>query len=194
MRVPKPDHEKRIREHFPEELKKEDFDFLFWGMYYLEDGLTVMQVEDKGPDEVLYKAKDEDDLKWRLLDSFCYRHADGNVLKHEKNVTWRWYYDDVKKNHWRYIEHRHYDYNTLENQRLIRYDLYLKNLKQSSFPEDYFRKKVEECTDIMNLLFQEPHWGYDYENLRFIEISNSVPTDYEKFEYKNPKYITKVVD
>lgn len=188
MRVPKPDHEKWIREHFPEELKKEDFDFLFWGLYYLEDGLTVMQVGDRRPDEVLYKAKDEEDLKWWLLDYFCYRHADNNVLKHEKNVTWRWSYDDVKNNHWRYIEHRHYDYNTLEDQRLVRYDLYLKNLKRASFPEDYFRTKVEECTDIMNLLFQEPRWGYDYENLRFIEISDSEPTDYEKFEYKNPKY------
>jgi hypothetical protein len=29
MRVPRPDHEKWIREHFPEELPKEDFDFLF---------------------------------------------------------------------------------------------------------------------------------------------------------------------
>ena len=194
MRVPRPDHEKWIREHFPEELKKEDFDYLFWGLYYLEDGLTVMQVGDRRPDEVLYKAKNEEDLKWWLLDFFCYRHADSNVLKHEKNITWRWCYDDVKNNHWRYIEHRHYDYNTLENQRLVRYDLYLKNLKRASFPEDYFRTKVEECTDIMNLLFQDPHWGYDYENLRFIEISDSVLSDYEKFEYKNPKYITKVVD
>ena len=40
MRVPRPDHEKWIREHFPEELKKEDFDYLFWGLYYLEDGLS----------------------------------------------------------------------------------------------------------------------------------------------------------
>ena len=46
----------------------------------------------------------------------------------------------------------------------------------------------------MNFLFQDPHWGYDYENLRFIEISDSVLSDYEKFEYKNSKYITKIVD
>ena len=45
MRVPKPDHEKWIREHFPEELKKEDFDFLFWGVYYLEDGLTDLNIK-----------------------------------------------------------------------------------------------------------------------------------------------------
>jgi hypothetical protein len=75
------------------------------------------------------------------------------------------------------------------------YERYLRNLKHA-FPEDYFRKKAEEYIDLMNRWFKIPHWGYDYENLCFIEISDSreYSSDSDKTEEIKPDCIIRVED
>lgn len=154
--------EKWIRERLPEDCKDEPIDW-FSGMYL--DGLKVMSKGERGnPDKIRYEAKDEEDLKWWQLDIIC-----GFVGKTPKSKIWRWYRNHAEHG---YIEHRHYDYDAIEDARLPGFERYLRNLKHA-FPEEYFRKKVEEYTGLMNRWFLIPHWGYDFENLCFVEISHS---------------------
>ena len=62
--------------------------------------------------------------------------------------------------------------------------------------DNYFRKKVEEYTGLMNRWFLVPHWGYDFEKLCFIEISDSreYSSDFDKSEEIKPDRIIRVVD
>ena len=136
--------EKWIRAHLPEDCKNEPIDW-FGGLYL--DGLKVMSEGERGdPDKVRYEAKDEEDLKWWQLNVIC-----RFVGKADKSKTWRWYRDYANSEIGRfcYIEHRHYDYDAIEDARLPGFERYLRNLKYA-FPEDFFRKKVEEYTGLMN--------------------------------------------
>lgn len=179
--------EKWIREHLPEDCRAERIDW-FSGFYL--DGLTVMSEGERGPDRICYEARDEDDLKWWQLDVIC-----RFIGKSDKSKTWRWNRDHAENGQWYYIEHKNYDYNAIEDSRLPGFERYLRNLKHA-FPEDYFRKKVEEYIGLMNRWFQIPHWGYDYENLCFIEISDSreYSSDFDKTEEIKHDSIIRVID
>ncbi len=177
--------EKWIRDHLPEDCKDEPIDW-FSGLYL--DGLKVMSEGERGdPDTVRYEAKDEEDLKWWQLNVIC-----GFVGKADKSKTWRWYRDFAGHG---FIEHRHYDYDAIEDARLPGFERYLRNLKHA-FPEEYFRKQVEKYTGLMNRWFLVPHWGYDFEKLCFIEISHSREycSDFDKSNAVRPDIITQVVD
>lgn len=178
--------EKWIRAHLPEDCR--DVPINWFSGFYL-DGLKVMSEGERGePGKILYEAKDEEDLKWWQLDISC-----GFIGKTDKSKTWRWHRDHVENGQWYYIEHRHYDYNAIEDSRLPGFERYLRNLKYA-FPEDYFRKKVEEYICLMNRWFKIPHWGYDYENLCFIEVSDSreYSSDSDKTEEIKPDCIIRV--
>ena len=180
--------EKWIRAHLPEDCRDERVD-RFSGLYL--DGLTVMSEGERGePDRIIYKAKNEEDLKWWQLDRIC-----GFVGKADKSKTWRWYTDHAENGRWFYIEHRNYDYNAIEDSRLPGFERYLRNLKYA-FPEGYFRKKVKEHIGLMNRWFLTPHWGYDYESLCFIEVSDSREycSDFDKTDEIKPDSIIRVVD
>ena len=60
----------------------------------------------------------------------------------------------------------------------------------------YFRKKVKEHIGLMNRWFLTPHWGYDYESLCFIEVSDSREycSDFDKTDEIKPDSIIRVVD
>ena len=61
--------EKWIRDHLPPELKNESLD-LFAEEYL--DGLTVMAKGERGcPDVVVFKANNDEDLRWWQLEVIC---------------------------------------------------------------------------------------------------------------------------
>ena len=155
------------------------------------DGLKVMSEGERGdPDRIVYEAKDEKDLKWWQLDTIC--HFVGKV---DKSKTWRWYRDHAENGQWYYIEHRNYDYNAIEDFRLPGFECYLRNVR-FVFPTDFFEKKVKEYTGLMNRWFLVDHWGYDYKNLCFIEISDSreYKSDFDKGDEIRPETVIKIVD
>ena len=180
--------EKWIREHLPEDCRNESLD-CFGGLYL--DGLKVMSEGERGdPDTVRYVAKDEEDLKWWQLNVIC-----NFVGKADKSRAWRWYRDHAENGQWYYIEHRHYDYDAIEDARLPGFERYLRNIKYA-FPEEFFRKKVKEYTGLMNRWFLTPHWGYDFDNLCFIEISHSreYSSDFDKSDEIKDNNIIRVED
>ena len=155
-----------LRAHLPPEGRDAPID-CFSGEYL--DGLTVMaEGERGGPDTVVYRAKDDEDLRWWQLEQICRFLPE----KGQKKKTWRWYRHHAEGGQWRYVELRHYDYNAIEDTRLYGFECFLRNLKYG-FPPERWEEKVREYVSLMNCWYSVPHWDYDREALRFIEISDS---------------------
>ena len=179
--------EKWIRAHLPKEYENESIDY--FSCEYL-DGLNVMcEGERGGPDMIVFQAKDEEDLRWWQLEQIC-----RFIGKADHSKTWRWYRNHVENNHWTYVEHRHYDYNAIEDSRLPGFESFLRNLKYG-FPPDRWEKKVQEYVKLMNYWYTKPHWDYDRSRLCFIEISDSREhDDYENIvEEPRPGSIIKII-
>ena len=180
--------EKWIRAHLPEDCRDDPID-VFSGLYL--DGLKVMAYGERGePDYVYYEARDEEDLRWWQLEYIC-----RSVGKTDQTKTWRWYRDHAKNGQWYYIEHRHYDYNAIEDTRLPGFEKLLRNLKYS-FPADRWEERVRHYTGLMNRWYLIPHWDYDRENLCFVEISDSreYHSDRDKSDEMKPGTVIRVVD
>ena len=96
--------EKWIRAHLPKELDNQSID-CFSGAYL--DGLTVMHEGERGGDDVVvYRAKDEDDLRWWQLEQVCryIREPDPPAQK-----IWRFHRDHAEDGKWMYTERKNYD-------------------------------------------------------------------------------------
>ncbi|MBE6908963.1 MAG: hypothetical protein E7474_05095 [Ruminococcaceae bacterium] len=180
--------EKWIYAHLPEECADEPID-VFSG-YYL-DGLTVMSEGERGgPDTVAYRAKSEEDLRYWQLECICHF-----VGKADPPKKWRYCRDHAENGAWLYVEHRHYDYNAIEDPRLLGFERYLRNLKYG-FPPERWEEKVKEYVHLMNVWYSEPHWDYDRDRLCFVEISDSKEHDdhNNRIEEPRPGSIIRIVD
>ncbi|MBR4461692.1 MAG: hypothetical protein IKS51_03830 [Erysipelotrichaceae bacterium] len=179
-----------IRSHLPEKLRNQPIGF-FHGFYL--DGLTILHEGERGgKDIIIYQAEDEEDLLYWELEEVCYGLKEKEPFPRK---TWRYYRDHAENGQWFYIEHRHYDYNAIEDSRLSGFESFLRLLKYG-FPQDRWEKKVEKYTGLMNRWYEIPHWDYDYENLCFIEISDSREHDRDDVivEEPQPGSIIKVVN
>jgi hypothetical protein len=180
--------EKWIRAHLPVDCADEPLD-VFSG-YYL-DSLTVMaEGERVRPDTVVYRAKNEEELRYWQLENICHF-----VGKADTSKIWRYYRHHAEDGSWLYIEHRHYDYNAIEDARLPGFERFLRNLK-SGFPPDRWEEKVKDCVHLMNIWYTTPHWDYDRDRLCFIEISASKEHDDHSIiiEEPRPGSVIKIVD
>ena len=168
-----------IRSRLPEECRNEPID-CFAGVYL--DGLTVMgEGERGGPDTAVYRAKDEEDLRYWQLERVCH-----HVGKADHSKTWRWQRKYARDGQWFYAEHRHYDYDAIEDARLPGFELFLKNL-HFGFPPEWWKAKVREHVHLINYWYAEPHWDYDRENLRFVEVSHSREFDDRSDPVEEPR-------
>lgn len=179
--------EEWIRAHLPEDCRDELLN-VFSG--YSLDGLTVMSEGERGgPDEVVYRAKNEEDLRYWQLEEIC-RFV--GTVDHSK--TWHYYRDHVENGKWFYVERRHFDYDAIEDSRLPGFERFLRNLK-FGFPKDRWETKVKEHIHLMNFWYSVPHWDYDRDRLCFIEISDSKEhDDHNLIEEPQPGSIIKIVD
>ena len=180
--------EKWIRAHLPKEFENESLDY-FAGEYL--DGLNVMSEGERGgPDTVIYRAKDEEDLRWWQLERICFF-----IGKPDKSKVWRWYRHHAENGCWTYIERRHYDYNAIEDSRLPGFECCLRNMR-FGFPSDRWKEKVRYYVGLMNYWYTTPHWDYDQENLCFVEISDSKEHDDHNniVEEPRPGSIIKIID
>ena len=181
--------EEWIKAHLPEELADQPIDF-FHSDYL--DGLTVMQEGERGGDDVVvYRAKDEEDLKYWQLEQVCrfIKEPDPPARK-----TWRYYRDHAENGRWIYTERKHYDYNAIEDARLYGFECFLRIAKYG-FPADRWEKKVQEHVRLMNYWYDVPHWDYDRKTLCFVEISDSKEHDGDDhIEEPRPGSVIRVED
>ncbi len=180
--------EKWIRAHLPKELADQPIDF--FSCEYL-DGLTVMQEGERGGDaSIVYRAKDEEDLRWWQLEQVC-------RFIHEPNPParkiWRYYRDHAEDGKWLYTERRNYYYNAIEDPRLFGFERFLR-LMHYGFPPGRWERAVRDHVRLMNYWYKEAHWEYDREKLCFIEISDSKEHDGDNIEEPRPGSVIKIID
>ena len=180
--------EKWIRAHLPEELADQPIDC--FSCEYL-DGLTVMQEGERGGDDVVvYRAKDEEDLRWWQLAQVCRFVKEKDPPPHKR---WRYIRHHAEDGRWLYVERRNYDYNAIEDPRLCSFESFLRTLK-FGFPPERWEKKVQEHVYLMNYWYDVPHWDYDREKLCFVEISDSRENDGDGVGEPRPGSVIKIVD
>ena len=179
-----------IRAHLPEELRDQPIDF--FSCEYL-DGLTLMQEGERGGDDVVvFRARNEEELLYRLLETVC-------CFIHEKDPPPRkiFRYDrhHAENGHWLYVERRHYDYNAIDDSRLYGFESFLRCAKYG-FPPDRWEEKVQQYVRLMNCWYEKPHWDYDREKLCFVEISDSKEHDDHNNVVGEPRpgSVIKVID
>ena len=179
-----------IRARLPAELAGEDI-FFFQGERL--DGLAVLREGERGgPETVVFRAESEEELRWWELEIVC-RFIKRKHLPARK--VWRWYRDHAEQGHWRYVEHRRYDYNAIDDARLYGFECTLSVMKHA-FPPERFEAQVHKRVGLMNRWFRTPHWDYDREKLCFIEISDSreYASDTDMTEEPRPGSVIAVVD
>lgn len=182
--------EKWIRAHLPESCADQPIN-CFSGEYLA--GLTVMQEGERGGDDVVvYRAKDEEDLRYWQLEQVCtfIKEKDPPPKK-----LWRWYRHHAEDGKWLYVEHRQYDYNAIEDSRLRGFEHFLR-ISKFGLPAERWEKRVREHVILMNYWYKTPHWDYDREKLRFIEISDSREHDDHAniIEEPRPGSVIKIID
>ncbi len=143
--------EKWIRAHLPKELSALPIDC--FSEEYL-DGLTVMHEGERGREDiVVYRANDEEDLRWWQLEQVCrFIHEPSPP---ERKI-WRYYRDHAEDGKWLYTERRNYDYNAIKDPRLYEFERFLRILHYG-FPRDRWERKVQEQISLMNYWYKEPH-------------------------------------
>ena len=178
---------KLIKAHLPIDIEEKSLNHSDLYM----DGITVMCRGEHGPDFVVYRAKDKEDLLWWQLESICC----SLIGKIDNSKVWRWSMDHVEDGHWTYFERRHYDYNAIEDMRLPAFECYLRSI-QSGFPEERREEKIQYYVGLMNRWFTVPHWDYDREKQCFVEISDSRAhhSDDDFVEEPRPGSIIKIID
>ena len=157
--------------------------------YNFFSGLNVMERDDRGP-SIVYTAANEEDLRlwWFLF--LCESISEQWELfaRKENEKKWRFLRATVKNGKWFYIEQKNYKYNAIEDTRLDRFEKYLNLIKPVVSPE-FWNKKVEQDTQLMNQWFKEPHWDYDRDKLCFVEISDSREHDTDGYEEPGEGFI-----
>ncbi len=182
-------YESWLRAHLPPEVADESLDL--FGSEYL-DGLTVMQEGERGGDDtVVYAARDEEDLRYWQLRHVCMFIREKGPLPRK---VFRYDRDHAENGQWFYTEHRHYDYDAIDDARIYGFEKYLRLLK-TGYPPKLWEEEVRTYVRLMNYWYRESHWDYDREKLCFIEVSHSKEHDYSGgIEEPRPGSVIKIVD
>lgn len=95
-----------------------------------------------GDDVVVYRAKNEENLRWWQLEHVCrYLHEPNPPAR----KSWRYYSHHAEDGKWLYTEHRNYDYNAIEDPRLYRLNVSCGYCVTVSRPTD----GKEKCRSIL---------------------------------------------
>ena len=141
-------------------------------------GLQFWAFGERGPDKLLYEAKDEDDLKLWMSREAARSIAQRMELigRAEEENRWRYVQDHVENGTWRYRENQRYHYNAIHDFRKFWMEYELRLLRPV-FPTAQWLQRVEYYENCMNKSFPVKHWSYDTKALCFREVSDSKETD-----------------
>lgn len=141
-------------------------------------GLQFWAFGERGPDKLLYEAKDEDDLKLWMFREAARSIAQRMELigRAEEENRWRYVQDHVENGTWRYRENQRYHYNAIYDFRKFWMEYELRLLRPV-FPTAQWLQRVEYYENCMNKSFPVKHWSYDTKALCFREVSDSKETD-----------------
>lgn len=141
-------------------------------------GLQYWAFGERGPDELIYTAENEDDLKLWMFQEAARSIAQRMELigRAEEENRWRYVKDHAEHGAWMYRENQQYQYNAIHDFRKFWMEYELR-LLYPVFPEVRWMQRVEYYENCMNKWFQVKHWSYDTKALCFREVSDSKETD-----------------
>lgn len=141
-------------------------------------GLQFWALGEHSPDELLYTAEDEEDLRLWMFQKAACSIAQRMELIHrtEEEKNWRYVRDHAKHGAWMYRENQQYLYNAIHDSRKFWMEYELR-LLHPVFAEARWIQKVEYYESCMNKWFPTKHWSYDTKALCFREVSDSKEID-----------------
>lgn len=141
-------------------------------------GLQFLSFGERGPDELLYEAEDEDDLKLWIFQKAASSIAQRMELigRAEEENRWRYVRDHAEHGDWMYRENQQYFYNAIHDSRKFWMEYELR-LLCPVFSKARWIQRVEYYESCMNKWFQVKHWSYDTKMLCFREVSDSKEID-----------------
>lgn len=156
-----------IQECLPGE-KYKCYDYFIGLKYYIDGDYG------KIPPYLAYEAKDEKDLKHRYFYNVTSCISTESELLNRKNEEpkWRYIRKFVKKDKYMYLENTNWQYNAIYDIRKYKFEYHLRLLKLV-FSDNELNITIKEYEDLMNTWYKTPHWKFDNEKFKFIEISDS---------------------
>lgn len=166
-----------IREHLPERVTDEMLDGCeVFTSFYRDDLKIIREYHHGDAMGKVYEAKDEDDfLLWFFKE--CCDELSSELIKPDRlKERLRWRYVDRSWGYDRriYVEREEYEFNTIEDRRLPKYEEYLRLVRPVLTPKQW-EGEVQERLNLMNQYFKDPHWDYDRDRMVYVEISDSKP-------------------
>ena len=165
-----------IISHLPKNIPAEVLeDSIKFGGLYVDDNLIVWSEGERGaPDNMIYQATDEADLRFWTFGEVCSSIGLNMELhsRKQEELKWRYVQDHVEDGHWMYRKNKDYLYNAIYDYRLAWFEMELQLLKPI-VPQKQWEKKVTEREQLMNQWFRIAHWALDREKVCCVEISDS---------------------
>ena len=174
-----------IISHLPKDIPTEVVDdSIRFGELYVDENLIVWSEGERGgPDDILYQATDEVDLRFWTFGEVCSSIASEMELRNRKQeeMSWRYVRDHVEGEHWVYRENKNFRYNAIHDFRKSWFEKELQLLKPV-VPNEQWERKSKEREKLMNYWFKSPHWILNRDKVCFEEVSDSK----EIHDFRNP--------
>ncbi|MGL6199677.1 MAG: hypothetical protein ACRC3H_12165 [Lachnospiraceae bacterium] len=140
------------------------------GYFYIEEG-------DRGTIYLGCCSHDTEDLRWYLLKSIASHAGQNYELTHRKSDEKHWRYPRTFKDGKLILKQRIiWKYNAIHDTRKLCFEYEIKVLAKVAVPEK-LEAFVNEHTNLLNRWFEQPHWGFDWKRMVFVEISESKEHD-----------------
>lgn len=140
------------------------------GYFYIEDG-------DRGEIYLSCCSHDAEDVRWYLLKSIASQVGQNYELAHRKSEEKRWRYSRAFENGKHIMKQRIiWKYNAVHDTRKLYFEYEIKALAKVADLER-LEVVVNERNSLLNLWFEQPHWGFDWKRMVFVEISDSKEHD-----------------
>lgn len=140
------------------------------GYFYIEDG-------DRGEINLSCCSYDVEDIRWYLLKSIVSHVGQNYELAHRKSDEKHWRYLRTFKNGKLILKQRFiWKYNTVHDTRKLWFEYEINALSKVA-EQERLEAFVNKRTSLLNHWFKQPHWGFDWKRMVFVEISNSKEHD-----------------
>lgn len=172
-----------VRSKLPKDIPEDIVSAAVNFHWYHISGLQVWDYSERPPDDLVYTAADEEDLKlWFFRTAARYIAQNLELMNRDREEkNWRYVPDHVENGVWMYRENKTYQYHAIHDTRKywMEYEL---RLLCPVFPKDRWMQQVRDYECLMNRWFKIKHWAYNLDNQCFVEISDAKALDWNGVE------------
>ena len=151
----------------------------FFSSYGVNDNEIIAHL-DRGQKSIIATFENDDEMGFEIAKIIFRKIATETELKERTIQESKWRYISCGVN--KYKENDKYIYNAIHDFRKYMFECNIK-LLADVFSLDRIRDLIIDFTDKMNKWFNDKHWGFNYDNLMFEEISTSKEIDTHGIEH-----------